>query len=145
MELDNIIMGAVYGEGTLKLGEIKNITYMDNDIDPDVSFKPYCSFSNQKEFTADLSADLSADFQRIIHTVSSSYPSNFQVEGLINRIQKRKHKKHRINKKWAKKYGYWDVILKGKLNPDMFIGYSEDENVQWQGTVDNIEVVVKDV
>ena len=143
MELGNILIGAIQGKEAVKLGEIKSITCMDDDINPNFTTEPYCSFSKQREFIADFSADVSADFRRIIDSVSSRNCSDYQVEGLINRIQKRKHKKYRINKKWAKRYGYWDVVLKGRLLPDTSIEYSEDKDVQWQGTIDNVEVVVR--
>lgn len=142
MELENILMGTIRGKA-VKLGEIKSITCIDDDINPDFTIEPYCSFSKQREFIADFSADVSADFRRIIDSVSPKNYSGYQVEGLINRIQKRKHKKYRINKKWAKRYGYWDVVLKGRLRPDISIEYSEDKDVQWQGTIDNVEVIVK--
>ena len=143
MEIENILIGTIHGKEAVKLGEIKSITCMDDDINPDFTIEPYCSFSKQREFIADFSADFSADFRRIIDSVSSRNCSDYQVEGLINRIQKRKHRKRRINKKWAKRYGYWDVFLKGRLHPDISIEYSEDKDVQCRGTIDNVEVVVR--
>lgn len=147
MEIKDVLMGTMDGKEIFRLNEINNITYVDDSINPDISIEPYYNFGKQTEFTADVSADFSADFsadlRRIIDSVSPKDYSDCQVEGLINRIQKRKHKKRRINKKWAKRYGYWDVIFKGRLRPDASIQYSEDKDVQWQGTIDNVEVVVR--
>lgn len=145
MELKDVLMGTMDGKEIFRLNEI---TCVDDSINPDISIEPYYNFSKQTEFTADVSADFSADFsadlRRIIDSVSPRNYLDCQVEGLINRIQKRKHKKYRINKKWAKRYGYWDVVLKGRLRPDnTSIEYSEDKDVQWQGTIDNVEVVVR--
>lgn len=47
-------------------------------------------------------------------------------EACLKRVQKRKHKKRRINKKWEKKYGYKLVPSKDVYvakNPMMIIGY----------------------
>lgn len=33
----------------------------------------------------------------------------------LGKIQKRTHKKRRINKKWAKRYGFKDVVLTGDV------------------------------
>lgn len=143
MEFKDVLMCVIDGKEIFRLNEIENITCVDDSINPDISIEPYYSFSKQTEFTADFSADFSADLRRIIDSISSRNYSDYQVEGLINRIQKRKHRKRRINKKWAKRYGYWDVVLKGRLRPDASIEYSEDKDVQWQGTIDNVEVVVK--
>ena len=139
MEFKDILMCVIDGKEIFRLNEINSITCVDDSINPDISIEPYYSFSKQTEFTADFSADL----RRIIDSVSPKNYLDCQVEGLINRIQKRKHRKRRINKKWAKRYGYWDVVLKGRLRPDASIEYSEDKDVQWQGTIDNVEVVVK--
>ena len=140
MELKDVLMGTMDGKEIFRLNEI---TCVDDSINPDISIEPYYNFGKQTEFTADFSADFSADFRRIIDSVNPRNCSDYQVEGLINRIQKRKHKKYRINKKWAKRYGYWDVVLKGRLHPDISIEYSEDKDVQWQGTIDNVEVVIR--
>ena len=140
MELKDVLMGTMDGKEIFRLNEI---TCVDDSINPDISIEPYYNFGKQTEFTADFSADFSADFRRIIDSVNPRNCSDYQVEGLINRIQKRKHKKYRINKKWAKRYGYWDVVLKDRLHPDISIEYSEDKDVQWQGTIDNVEVVIR--
>lgn len=41
------------------------------------------------------------------------FPDMYDVE-FVQYVQKRKHKKKRINKKWLKKYGYKTVIKKAK-------------------------------
>ena len=35
----------------------------------------------------------------------------FEIEGVVKRVPKRKHKKRRIAKKWAKKYGYYELKI----------------------------------
>lgn len=41
------------------------------------------------------------------------FPNMYDVE-FVQYVQKRKHKKKRINKKWLKKYGYETVMKKAK-------------------------------
>ena len=38
-------------------------------------------------------------------------PTGFELEGTVARVPKRKHKKRRIAKKWAKKYGYYEIKI----------------------------------
>lgn len=139
MEFKDVLMCVIDGKEIFRLNEINNITCVDDSINPDFTIEPYYSFSKQTEFTA----DFSADFQRIAHLISPSNNPDFHMEALVDRIQKRKHKKRRINKKWAKRYGYWDVILRGKVNPDVSMEHLEDKDVRWQGTIDDVEVVVR--
>ena len=139
MEIENVILGSLEDE----IFKINNMVIIDSDIIPDVSYERYYNFSNPKEFTADFTADFSADFQRIADLINPSNNPDFHMEALVDRIQKRKHKKRRINKKWAKRYGYWDVVLRGRVNPDMSMENPEDKDVRWHGTIDNVEVVVR--
>lgn len=143
MELKDVLMGTIDGKEIFRLNEINSITCVDDSINPDFTIEPYYSFSKQTEFSADFSADLSADLRRIANLISPSNNPDFHVEALVDRIQKRKHKKRRINKKWAKRYGYWDVVLRGKVNPDVSMEYPEDKDIRWQGTIDDVEVVVR--
>lgn len=68
-------------------------------------------------------------------------PMNYSstAEMILYQEQKRKHKKRRINKKWAKRYGYYDVVLTGVLqNAD--IGWSDEANPQRQFVLENIKI-----
>lgn len=62
-------------------------------------------------FTATCSS-VNTDF---IHELYNSAFENSVAEVVIGKQQKRKHKKRRINKKWAKRYGYYDIVLTGNL------------------------------
>ena len=44
------------------------------------------------------------------------------------KVQKRKHKKRRINKKWAKRYGYKEVIIPGFENQKFSINKIDNLN-----------------
>ena len=44
-------------------------------------------------------------------------------------VQKRKHKKRRINKKWAKRYGYKEVIIPGFENQKFSINKIDNLNM----------------
>ena len=68
-------------------------------------------------------------------------PTNYSptAEMVLYQVQKRKHKKRRINKKWAKRYGYYDVVLTGVLQ-DADIGWSDEANPQRQFVLENIKI-----
>ena len=59
--------------------------------------------TNQNE--AQLSKDLILSIEASMNAHMSSSPTSYAVVAM-SKIQVRTHKKRRINKKWAKKYGY---------------------------------------
>ena len=73
------------------------------------------TINTNQEFSCTMASDFDKDALLDILGVSKE-PPKCKVEFSIGKIQRRKHKKRRINKKWAKKYGYKDIIVSGKLN-----------------------------
>lgn len=115
--------------------EVNEISYVSEDsiLEPANEHK-IVKFPNAS-FTATCSS-INTDF---IHELYHSAFKSSVAEAVIGREQKRKHKKRRINKKWAKRYGYYDVVLTGVLqNAD--IGWSDEANPQRQFVLENIKI-----
>ena len=73
------------------------------------------TINTNREFSCTMASDFDKDALLDILGVSKE-PPKYKVEFSIGKVQRRKHKKRRINKKWAKKYGYKDIIVSGDLN-----------------------------
>lgn len=84
-------------EGTLKLrGKREDIRrFLKNEITASTWYGETPDVSEQ---VIDDSGDDYLDF-------------GFELEGTVVRVPKRKHKKRRIAKKWAKKYGYYEIKI----------------------------------
>lgn len=54
------------------------------------------------------------DFNKVFNS-NKEVSSPFTVEGVVKRIPKRRHKKRRIAKKWAKRYGYYVLKIHGTV------------------------------
>lgn len=54
--------------------------------------------------------------------------------------QRRKHKKKRINKKWAKRYGYVNKFRKWRIKEMTFTGKN---NFEFEATCRNVELVTR--
>lgn len=68
--------------------------------------------------------------------------SSPNVQFVLHREQKRKHRKHRINKKWAKRYGYNEEILIGTLQPNYTKLLKMDEvNPRCEFTLENMKII----
>ena len=61
----------------------------------------------------ELSLDKSVDIDTLLGIDVSHFPDKYAIS-TVHFVQARKHKKRRINKKWAKRYGYRQVIKKSK-------------------------------
>ena len=73
------------------------------------------TINTNQEFSCTMTPDFDKDLLLDLLGVSKE-PSKYKVEFSIGKVQRRKHKKRRINKKWAKKYGYKDIIASGDFN-----------------------------
>ena len=73
------------------------------------------TINTNQEFSCTMASDFNKDTLLDLLGISKE-PPKYRVEFPIGKIQRRKHKKRRINKKWAKKYGYKDIIVSGDLN-----------------------------
>ena len=53
------------------------------------------------------------ELHKILGIDTSNMPDAYDVQ-FIKFVQSRKHKKKRINKKWLKRYGYKQMLVKSK-------------------------------
>lgn len=76
-----------------------------------------------ESFTAslDVNSDLFAEL------IGSNYKSGWEL-WYEKKIQRRRHRKRRINKKWAKRYGYRNVMTKICLEEFNITENSHDTN-----------------
>lgn len=127
-------MVITYGEFNKTPLKLNEISYISEDSIPDLANEHKIVKFPNASFTATCSS-INTDFiHELYHSAKSSV-----AEVLIGKQQKRKHKKRRINKKWAKRYGYYDVVLTGVLqNTD--IGWSDEANPQRQFVLENIKI-----
>lgn len=78
-----------------------------------------------KSFTASFDIDINDDlFSELIGT---NYKTGWEL-WYEKKVQKRRHRKHRINKKWAKRYGYRNVITKIDVEDFNVTKNSQDVN-----------------
>lgn len=137
---DMPISGAIIGDGfEMKLNNIGYIELnTESPIDPtDPSYSTQSIKEWKKSFEATIEFSSPLEF---LDEVCNPQLSPCKVEGVIGRIQKRRHKKFRINKKWAKRYGYYNVKLKGKFNPDVSVSWSDKEYPKVEATITDIGV-----
>ena len=53
------------------------------------------------------------EFYKVLGVDTSSMPDTYDIQ-ILKIVQVRKHKKRRINKKWAKRYGYKQIVVNSK-------------------------------
>lgn len=90
--------------------------------------------SSPKEI--EVSLDKYFDINTLLGVDVSQFPDKYAIS-TVNFVQARKHKKKRINKKWAKRYGYRQVIKQSEgwglhTNTDgsfEFIKGTSEENI----------------
>lgn len=116
----------VQGLGAVSLeNSLSNITFADDDIPPYVkSISTPLSDSAEFEFETEIDAHL---FQKLVGLDLSNQSDITSFNCIFKQPyqeQVRKHKKKRINKKWAKRYGYRTKFKTYQL-----------ENVQFEHTL----------
>lgn len=112
----------------------------------DESDPPHYIRSINRPFSVDIECPVECEidgpaFNRLIGFDASPFPdaSGFSlVFSKPYQVQRRKHKKKRINKKWAKRYGYVTKYKKVRLDEVYFKGVNKDE---YNFYTKNIEVV----
>lgn len=97
---------------SFNLGDVSEATLETPDEEYEYN-KKYPMFS-EASLTVDFDkCDISSQFEELLGIYLNKFPS--MVDLLIPVIvQVHKHKKKRINKKWAKKYGYKQIMRKSK-------------------------------
>lgn len=119
-----------------QLFRMDNITSVGVETPIELECNNIRSFSKWQSFTAECSGMPTPQLMEILNPISNP---TYEVEGVVNRIQKRRHKKHRINKKWAKRYGYWYIVCRGNMRRDIKLNVLPDKpESQMQFTIDNV-------
>lgn len=70
------------------------------------------SFSDSKTCSFSMDAEINADvLNKLFEKIQTSKPQSFSIIS-VEKKQIRTHRKKRINKKWAKRYGFYEVTRK---------------------------------
>lgn len=128
--------GLYLSDGT-KFMELSNIYDVSMDITPEISDKEFCRFNNS--ISCELTFDNSYVNEELLNKMTTVDPSKCMfITSIPYAVQVRKHKKKRINKKWAKKYGYRLKFIKGKTKDATYntqtgeFVFSYDDEIIWQ-------------
>ena len=129
--------GGLYLSDGTKFMELSNIDDVSMDIAPDISDKEFCRFSNS--MSCGLTFDKSYVNEELLSKMTTVDPNKCMfITYIPYAVQVRKHKKKRINKKWAKKYGYRLKFIEGKTKDATYntqtceFGFSYDDETIWQ-------------
>ena len=87
--------------------ELKNFKFRTDNIFDKRDNK---SINNSSEITVEVEGTSTEEFLKILGVDIATRPDVITIQ-LQKLVQVRKHKKKRINKKWAKKYGYKTSII----------------------------------
>lgn len=114
MSLTNIATG----EEVMKLDGIREVEITtDSQIDYDLdTHRVNRICRNDAEMSMTFSTDEPMDtekFYKMIGYDPSNLPDKYNIQ-FQKIVQARKHKKRRINKKWAKRYGYKTILVDAK-------------------------------
>lgn len=128
--------GSFYINDNYLTNKLPEITFPDDDI-------PQCikSFSLANpagaEFTleAEIDAPMFSKYLGVDLSNAQSFSAEFSEP---YQEQRRKHKKKRINKKWAKRYGYVTKYRKFRITEMTFTGKNDFE---FEATGRNVELV----
>lgn len=129
-------MAITYGEFNKIPLEVNKISYISEDSIPDLANEYKILKFPEVSFTATCSS-INTDF---IHELYHSAFNSSIAEVVIGKQQKRKHKKRRIDKKWAKRYGYYDIVLTGNLRCSE-VGMFDQDMPQHSFELENPKVV----
>ena len=129
--------GGLYLSDGTKFMELSNIDDVSMDIAPEISDKEFCRFNNS--MSCELTFDNNYVNEELINKMTTVDPSKCMfITSIPYAVQVRKHKKNRINKKWAKKYGYRLKFIEGKTRDATYntqtgeFDFSYDDETIWQ-------------
>ena len=129
--------GGLYLSDGTKFMELSNIDDVSMDITPEISDKEFCRFNNS--MSCELTFDTSYANEELLNKMTTVDPSKCMfITSIPYAVQVRKHKKKRINKKWAKKYGYKLEFIEGKTRDTTYntktgeFDFSYDDETLWQ-------------
>lgn len=101
-----------------KLGQVDDVKSIDFTINQKDTVDRYGNLIDREEnhtCTFDMVEPMDTDkLYKVLGIDEASMPDKYDIQ-VLKVVQCRRHKKKRINKKWAKKYGYKQthVIMKG--------------------------------
>lgn len=112
------IFNAKTGEHLVQINDVKSIEmtseYNTNYAQKDS--KNILSFNHNPTYTITFDIDEPINTEELYKALgvdTSNIPDAYDIQ-CVKIVQVRKHKKRRINKKWAKRYGYKQVVVDGK-------------------------------
>jgi len=88
---------------------------------------PMRIMESEYEITFSCDLDSAPDFQKIFGLDTARFPDSYNIS-YVAIVQARKHKKKRINKKWLKRYGYKQKLV--KLDGFKIKSYCDDGAVE---------------
>ncbi len=105
------------GEEAMKFDNISELTLDCSDgQDYDFNLRREKFFYDDRDVTMSFDFDKPVDmdkFYSLLGVDVSKMPDSYDVQ-FLKVVQVRKHKKRRINKKWAKRYGYKTITVTSK-------------------------------
>ena len=129
--------GGLYLSNGTKFMELSNIDDVSMDITSEISDKEFCRFNNS--INCELTSDNSYINKELLDKMTTVDSSKCAfITSIPYAIQIRKHKKNRINKKWAKKYGYRLKFIKVKTKDATYntqtgdFDFVYDDETIWQ-------------
>ena len=107
IKIDHIDSGFLYDASTGK--RIMNVSDAGFDPAMETVESPDLSFQDRSiTLTAEVNTDA---FNQFNFLAVDDFPAEYDIE-YTKMIQARKHRKYRTNKKWLKRYGYKQVLVK---------------------------------
>ena len=127
-KIDNInsfqILDPNTSEPIMELNNIDNVT-IEPEIEPSSLSKETLSFAHEASFECEL-----INCSSLLSCATNYYLKPFDIESYLPiMIQARWHKKHRINKKWLKRYGMKKDSVLVKIKASNITFDTERENV----------------
>lgn len=110
MEENEIKFFKLYDDNGDEIHSISDISLESNEKFK-TNTKYMMSPHSSQEF--ELSLDKSVDINTLLGMDVSHFPDKYAIS-TVHLVQARKHKKKRINKKWAKRYGYRQVVRRSE-------------------------------
>lgn len=129
--------GGLYLSDGTKFMELSNIEDISMDITPEISDKEF--FPLISSMSCELTFDNSYVNEELLNKITTVDPSECAfITSIPYAVQVRKHRKKRINKKWAKIYGYRLQFIEGRTKDATYntetgeLDFSYDDETIWQ-------------
>lgn len=112
------ILDAETGENLVQLDDVKSVEmkseYKTDSAQKDAKNILFSNYNPSYTITFDIDKPINTEeLYKILSVDTSNAPDAYDIQYVII-VQVRKHKKRRINKKWAKRYGYKQAVVGSK-------------------------------